>query len=149
MRLRGFLGLALSVLFSVVLLYSSVWLKNPYGRASRWAVKVESEYYLYSSSSQAKIVESVGFADSFFLTGEKSVFCFSSELEAENYAAALLEEQGAEIVFVEECMGVRSIYAYAPKRGGGVALSGKRVNLHLAIKDERVCVGTPIIFGGY
>lgn len=149
MRLRGFFGVAFALLSSAVFFYAAAWLKNPYGRECDFAVRVESEYYLYSPSSQAKIVERVGFAESFFLTGEKSVFCFLSEADAEKYASALLKEQGAAVVFEEECMGARSIYAFAPKRGGGIALSGKRVNLHLVVKGARVCVGTPIVFGGY
>ncbi len=149
MRVRGFLGMVLSVCVSAAVLFAAVWLKNPYGRGSALAVRTESEYYLYSPSSQAKIVASVGLAESFFLTGEKSVFQFPSEKEAARYLSGLLDEQGAKVVFEEECMGARSIYAYAPKRGGGITLLGKRVNLHLVWSGERVCVGTPIVFGGY
>ena len=149
MRFRGFLGVALSTLLSATLMYSVAWLKNPYGRECVSAVNWEREYYLYSPSSQAQIVGKVSFAQSFFLTGEKSVFRFSSENEARDYALSLLKEQGAVVVLEEDCMGVHSIYAFAPKRGGGILLSGQRVNLHIVQNGARVCVGTPIIFGGY
>ena len=149
MRLRAFFGLFFAVLLSAVSLYSAAWLKNPYGRGSELALKAASEYYLYSPSSQAKIVGDVDFAQSFFLTGESTTFVFPSEQTAQNYVSGLLQEQGAAIVWEEECLGARSIYAYAPKRGGGIVLSGKRVNLHLVWKGEHVRVGSPIVFGGY
>ena len=149
MRLRAFFGLFFAVLLSAVSLYSAAWLKNPYGRGSELALKAASEYYLYSPSSQAKIVGDVDFAQSIFLTGESTTLVFSSKQTAESYVSGLLQEQGAAIVWEEECLGARSIYAYAPKRGGGIVLSGKPVNLHLVCKDKRVRVGSPIVFGGY
>ena len=149
MRLRGFLRMAGAVCLAAACLVVVRWMENPYGKSSGFALCAGREYYLYSPSSQAKIVKSASFAESFYLTGEKSVFLFPSDLEAEKYVCAVLAEQHATIAFEEEVLGGRSIYAYAPKRGGGVLLSGQRVNLHLVLRGSRVCVGTPIIFGGY
>lgn len=149
MRLRGFLKIALAGVFSLSILFFAGLLKNPYGKGSVVAECLGREYYLYSPSSQAKIVKRVGFADCFFLTGERSDFLFSSEREASGYVFELLDEQNATVVFEEEIMGARSIYAYAPNCGNGILLSGKRVNLHLVVKGDCVCVGTPIVFGGY
>ena len=149
MRLRSFFATACALVFAMMALFAVAWMKNPYGRGWSSGVKTECEYYLYSQSSQAKIVESVSLAESFFITGEKSVFCFDSEEEAGRYALNLLGGDEVTTVFEEEWDGVRSVYAYSARRGGGILLSGKRVNLHVVWKGTRVCVGTPIVFGGY
>lgn len=148
MRFWRWSRLAVALVCSAATVFAVLWLKNPYGRFSG-GVCVEREYYLYSPSSQAKIVERVDFAESFFLTGEKATFCFESEAAAEEYVCALLKEEGAKIVSEESWGNVKSVYAYAANREKGIRLPCGRVNLHIAVQGACVQVGTPIIFGGY
>ena len=45
---------------------------------------------------------------------------------------------------------VRANYYYsAPALGGGVWLEGQPVNLHVAVRGQGACIGSPLIFGGY
>jgi len=148
MRFWRWSRLAVALVCSAVTVFAVSWLKNPYSRPAD-GVCVEREYYLYSPSSQAKIVESVGLADAFFLTGEKATFCFESESAAAEYVCALLKEEGAKIVSEETWGDVKSVYAYAANREKGIRLPCGRVNLHVVVQGARVQVGTPIIFGGY
>ena len=148
MRFRNWLSLLFcGVLCGGVLLCCSA-LYNPCGVAEG-GVETGREYYLYSPSSQAKIVDSLSFADYFSLVGEKYTLRFSSEAEANAYAEGLLIEKGARTVFEENVAGVRSIYAYVSDGRKGVQILGGMINLHLAICGEEVQVGPPIIFGGY
>ncbi len=54
----------------------------------------------------------------------------------------------AEILFTEEAAGVTNYYCFSPLIGGGIALNGYTVNLHIATSQEQTAVGSPIIFGG-
>ncbi len=54
----------------------------------------------------------------------------------------------AEILFTEEAAGVTNYYCYSPLIGGGIALNGYTVNLHIATSQEQTAAGSPIIFGG-
>ena len=55
----------------------------------------------------------------------------------------------AELLFTETEGGVTNYYLYSPKLSGGIALNGYLVNLHVAVRENRTAVGTPIIFGGF
>ena len=54
----------------------------------------------------------------------------------------------AAILFTEEAAGVTNYYCYSPLIGGGIALNGYTVNLHIATSQEQTAAGSPIIFGG-
>ncbi len=148
MRLKRWFTLLICGGICATLLAVAGGLYNPYGSCLK-GERVAKEYYLYSPSSQAKILSSPTFAECFFLTGETSAFRFSTEKEAAFYAEALLREKKAQVVCEEHLAGARSIYAYVSGGAGGILLFGARVNLHLVIKGAEVQVGTPIIFGGY
>lgn len=106
----------------------------------------ERTYYLYSASSQAKIVKEYEFFDTFFVQGE-SVFM---EVEREEvFLQELLEKLNAKILFTEQVEGTTSYYCYAKGLKEGVQINGRTVNLHIAVKSGTAVVGTPIIFGGY
>ncbi len=148
MRFRNWLSLLFCGVLCGGLLLSCAALCNPCGYVMG-GVETGREYYLYSPSSQAKIADSLSFADYFSKVGEKYILRFSSSAEANAYAEKLLMEKGARTVFEERVAGVRSIYAYVSNGCKGVRILDGRVNLHLAICGEEVQVGTPIIFGGY
>jgi hypothetical protein len=64
-------------------------------------------------------------------------------------AQKIAQEYGAYSLFKESVCGIDSYYFYSSELPFGIQLSGKRVNLHVAITDEYVVIGTPIIFGGF
>lgn len=149
MRWSRWLRLFLCGTFAVLIFFAVGLLKNPYGKGAVTAEVAGVEYYLYSPSSQAKIVSELSLRDLPWRTGEKRIFRFQSKDEADRYAMNLLKEKHARIIFEEKAEGVYSIYAHVCGGGNGVILQGQPVNLHLAIVENYVHVGTPMIFGGY
>jgi hypothetical protein len=105
----------------------------------------EHTYYLYSSSSQAEIKQTLSLDELIFVTGESVV------IEGEPYALAdeILWRFGAEVCFTESTGDTLSYYCYSSRLKGGILLNGNKVNLHLALGDGRLVAGTPVIFGGY
>ena len=59
-----------------------------------------------------------------------------------------LEDIGGSILFTEELVDSVNYYCEADLPYS-IDLYGKKVNLHICVKDSGVMVGTPIIFGGY
>ena len=104
----------------------------------------EKEYYLYSFSSQANIVNAPTPFDLLFVTGE------SVRLETEGInLEELLSNYGAKVIFTENMDDSVSYYCYSPKLKSPVVLDGKSVNLHIIVKDKEVVLGSPVVFGGY
>ena len=63
--------------------------------------------------------------------------------------AELLRAYRAEVLFTESAGGAVSYYCYSPLLGAGILLSGKQVNLHIAVGHGCTAAGTPVIFGGF
>lgn len=108
----------------------------------------ERTYYLYSSSSQAQMKDTLSVTDAFFLTGESVCFAVAAE-DKENLPKEIAELFRAELIAVESVSGVTSYYLYSTNLRGGVRVQGRKVNLHIAVSGELCVVGTPIIFGGF
>ena len=104
----------------------------------------EKEYYLYSFSSQANIVNDPTPLDLLFVTG-KSVRVETEEVNLDE----LLSHYGAKVLFTERLDGAVSYYCYSPKLKSPVVLDGKSVNLHIIVKDKELVLGSPVVFGGY
>lgn len=136
------------ILLCAVVLFSVAWLKNPCGQRVG-AMLEDREYYLYSPSSQAQIVEKTQGNECFFITGEKLVLSFTNEQEATAYMENRLRAARVRIVAEEWVDGTRSVYAYEIGGASGARLFGEKVNLHLVQKGAFVQVGTPIVFGSY
>ena len=100
-------------------------------------------YYGQSSSSLMKSTENPLLEK---LTGK--VAGESVRYEGDQYEA-LKAKFGATLLFTEEACGVTNYYLYSPVLGGGVALGGYTVNLHIAVSAEQTAAGTPLIFGGF
>ena len=107
------------------------------------------EYYLLSSSSNAKIVrldekESEKFI--YFkpcLKGESVIFYNennANEIKLKFYAKKVFEEYGEDFI----CE-----YYFSPLIKNFVYIHGRKVNLHFSIQQDSVVVGTPIIFGSF
>ncbi|MBR2024161.1 MAG: YwmB family TATA-box binding protein [Clostridia bacterium] len=105
-------------------------------------------FYLYSASSQAKIVENLRFEHLFSVRGESVRFAVT-KAERETVAENVLQKYGAELVFTEETDGVVCYYGITERFGQSVMVNGKPVNLHVAVSQTECVVGYPIIFGGF
>ena len=113
----------------------------------------EHTYYTYSCSSQAQIQTQLIGTDFLHLQGE-SVQVTLTPAQKEDlhaYARATMQKYKAKIVCVEQTGDTVSYYGYSSLLKGGVAVQGKKVNLHVAFSslNAHCVVGTPIIFGGF
>ena len=124
-------------LFAVLLFFNTL----PTGQG-------ESEYYLYSPSSQAKIKETLSFSDLPFVEGRSECYRFDNVEETELFVKELEEKTHAVPLLSETVDGVKSVY-YKADLPYFVRLNGQKINLHIAVKENLVKVGTPIIFGGF
>lgn len=104
-------------------------------------------FYCGSVSSQAQIVvcdKNAGFAK-FFLSdveGESTIYKDES-------VSSLEKKYFAELLFFEECGDVVNYYYSSPCFHSFVEVDGYKVNMHIAERKDSVCIGTPLIFGGY
>lgn len=110
------------------------------GKAERF------ELYVGSNSSTAEIV-CVDASDYSFI---KDVKGESFKTSDKNFnVESFFDEYKADLVFVEEVNGVRSYYGYSTKIRYGKIINGKRINVHVAIAQNEITVGTPIIYGSF
>lgn len=106
-------------------------------------------FYSHTASSQAEIVyadaESAARVRRSLLgrTGESAVFARAED------ALAQADAYGALLLFTESAGDVTNLYYYSPRLGACVYVAGYAVNLHIALRGEGGCVGSPLIFGGY
>ena len=149
-RLKNFICVTLAVLFA---LFFAVGVKS--ATVTRFAdLEGERVYFLDSASSQGLRKETLSIADLTRVKGE----CVFAEISTFNGGMSLTKEElaqniaahyGGEILFQEETCGVVSYYAYTPRWQGGLYINGVKINLHIAVGEDRLAVGTPIIFDGF
>lgn len=104
-------------------------------------------FYLGDTSKNCKIITASG--DKAMLTrltlnkicGESATY---SSFDWQGY----LNEIGGKILFKEELSDSVNYYCEADLPYS-IELYGKKVNLHICVKDNGVMLGSPIIFGGY
>ena len=103
-------------------------------------------FYCGTSSADCKVVRAEGnakltriFLDN--VCGEGAEF---NELDIEQFLSSV----GGEIIFSESAAGITNYYCSA-NLPYSVAIDGAVINLHIAVCENSVKVGTPIIFGGY
>lgn len=127
---------------------------------SAW--KGERTFFLDSASSQALVKAKLSLLDIFRVKGE-SVQIPIGEFDGGRYAnkenidgqvrdkiaRVIADTYGAYPVLKESVCGVDSYYFCANELPMGIDIDGKKVNLHVAVTDEFVTIGTPIIFGGF
>ena len=65
-----------------------------------------------------------------------------------NYLS-IVEKTQAKLMFIEEVDGVVSYYYYSKKLPKHQVVNGVKVNLHVAVSNDQVKIGTPFIYGGY
>ncbi|MBQ8685306.1 MAG: YwmB family TATA-box binding protein [Clostridia bacterium] len=107
----------------------------------------ERSFYLYSASSQARIVNELTLADLSHIKGESVRFILRES--PESVLQTIVERYDAQILFSERVGGVVSYYCYTEKWGNALSVGGEAVNLHIAFSDGLGTVGTPIVFGGF
>ena len=109
------------------------------------------EFYLDSSSSQAQIKKDLAWFEWSKIEGESVEYAILERERSDSLAFARqkCKALGGTELFVEDVNGTISIYAFAPKLYEGIELYGKRVNLHVAVRGDRLVVGSPIVFGGF
>lgn len=74
----------------------------------------------------------------------------SVNIKANNFNLTdFLNTYDAETVFIEKTEAGVSYYAYSNKIKYKKIIDGKEINLHINISNDRVTVGSPIIFGGF
>ncbi len=106
-------------------------------------------FYAGSCSSNAQILQSDGGGAAALkwriagLTGESARYASAEE------AFAQVGRLGGRLRHTESAGGVDNYYYYSPRLGGGVALFGTQINLHVAVRGAGAAVGSPLIFGGY
>lgn len=107
--------------------------------ASRYEI---SELYS-SSSARLKFAEKKEYVLSFLRTGE-SVTIY------ENFSAQeLLTTLGAKEIFTEQTEFGVSVYAYSKQLPYRKIINGKVVNIQIFTGEEKVVIGSPIIFGSF
>ncbi len=141
---RGVLPLLAAALLAALLFFVQFSDEAPlFAGAQRY------HFYTRSADSQACIVcadaeEAARVRRSLFgRTGESAVFADAEE------ALSQAERYGARLLFSERAGDVTNYYYYSPHLGGCVYVAGRAVNLHVALRGEGGCVGSPLIFGGY
>ncbi len=106
-------------------------------------------FYAHSVSSNARIVTATG------AKARQIKLCLLDRRGESAYypdAAQAFEQAkryGMKPAFCEQAGDVINYYGFSEELGDGVLLDGHRVNLHIAVRAEGACIGTPLIFGGY
>ena len=105
-------------------------------------------YFINSPTCFAREKENLSLLDLPFVQGEKATYLVDKD-EGQGFAQKALVALSARVLWTEEVDGVVSYYAYSDSLSKSVLVSGEKVNLHIAVKENRIVIGTPIIFGGY
>lgn len=149
-RFKGFLRVCISVVLAL-----ACCLCVKLAHFSRFAdIHGERVYFLDRTSSQGLQTSSLSFWDITRVKGECvcttiSDYVGGRYLTREEIVKEIVQNYNAELLFCEEVNGIISYYAYTRDWSDGIYLYGRKVNLHVAIGEENLAVGAPIIFGGY
>ena len=149
-RLKNLICVALAVIFC---LFFAVGVRA--AAITRFAdIPGKRVYFLDSPSSQGLRKERLTVGELTRVKGECvftdiSAYDGGRYLTKEEIACEIVARYGAEIHFTEEINGVVSYYAYTSNWQDNLYINGVKVNLHIAIGEERLAVGTPIIFDGF
>jgi hypothetical protein len=110
------------------------------------------DYYIFyggNESSSAHMVSAEGInalkvkATIKHLSGESATYL------NQNLKEKIIQDFNAEIMFTETIANIKNYYAYTEKIENYIVLNGIKINLHIAVSQDKTTVGSPIIFGGY
>ena len=60
-----------------------------------------------------------------------------------------LDKFSAQLIFVEQTENTVSYYAYSKKIKYLQIIKGQKINLHVAVDDDMVYLGSPVIYGSF
>ena len=149
-RVKNFICVALAVVFS---LFFAVGVKGV--SVTRFAeIEGERTYFLDSASSQGLRKQTLSIKDLTRVRGEcvfteVSAYQGGRDLTKEEIVQEIAGKYDAEILFTEQVDGVVCYYAYTARWQDGLYINGVKINLHIAVGEERLAVGAPIIFDGF
>lgn len=116
-----------------------LWTVNSISEQAKGANRFE--VFSYKSSSECKIEKNDNF--NFFKKGESYVIEKTEDVDE------LLKFYDAKLIHQEKEENGTSYYAYSKKLKYSKNISGKKVNLHIFIGQNKTVIGTPFIFGSY
>ncbi len=132
------------VLISCAIMLLALYIANAQPVFKNYASRYE--IYLNSSSSIADIVTVKGLE----ILKYKNLYGESVKVDAENFSLnKILNDFSAKLVLTEYADGVTCYYAYSPKIKYLKQVKGKLINLHVAVRQDQVTLGTPLIYGGF
>ena len=132
------------VILSSVILLLSLYFNNKTPVFTGLANTFEVYLTNYSDSSAELSLDKKGVI---FLAGIKGESCI---VEKENFNIQyFLQQMNASIVFTHEFDGCINYYAYSPKIKYCETVDGKFINLHICIKNDKIKLGSPIIYGSF
>ena len=118
------------------------------GAGARLKGDGDHAFYLYRASSQRKIIRLSEEDAGSFVYLKSDLKGESVEFSDGKKAEETIETLGAKEVFSESGDVFSNRYFYTPKIREFVIISGKKVNLHLAV-GNKIVLGTPLVFGSY
>ena len=126
----------LKKILAIVLLITSFIL---YGKSSEF-LKGENLIMVINGKSSGEFLEYKSFSNYEGL--------FTSLDKSYNYLE-LVDNLDAKFVKCEELNGCKNLYFYTNKLPKREVIDGKLINLHVAISEDKISIGTPLIYGGY
>lgn len=149
-RFKGFVCVCFSVIVALVCCASVKLAYLPRFRD----IQGERMYFLDKASSQCLQASRLSLWDIPRVEGECVYTTISNYvggryLTKEEIVKEIVQNYNAEILFCEEVNGIVSYYAYTHDWSDGIYLYGRKINLHVAVGEEKLALGTPIVFGGY
>ena len=102
----------------------------------------ENVYSVKGGKSSGVILESINLPFSDFIG-------FYKQFDTSYDYNSLLNKYRAKLVCVEKLDGITNYYYYSNKLPKSESVKNKKVNIQIAISNNAVVVGTPIIYGSY
>ena len=106
-------------------------------------------FYLYSKSSNAKIVTLTEDKSYYFLYFKNSLKGESVIFYNQEKVKNLIDGLSAKKIFCEKGEDFNCEYYYSTKIDDFVILNGQKINLQVCYQKDYIAVGTPIVFGSY
>ncbi len=131
-----------SCILSVILTLLYIWCINSvsiFGKEE----EVTEIYSSFSSSRQIYVVSDLDYKRILTKCGE----CVRKDKNFDY--AKFLQDIKAEVQFIENIDGGISIYAFSDYFKNFIKINDRRVNIQIHIKEEKILLATPIIFGSF
>ena len=137
-----FIKLSVTALFAALIIFAIAALPNSVCFNSGY----NYVFYCGTSSADCRVVRADGNAKltRLFLNDVCGEGAEYKRLNIDDFLSSF----GGEIIFSESAAGITNYYCSA-NLPYSVAIDGAVINLHIAVCENSVKVGTPIIFGGY